>query len=35
VPVWETLVALGAGRGMAGAVHLVDSPAEALALLGR
>jgi predicted Rossmann-fold nucleotide-binding protein len=35
VPVWETLAALGAGRGMAGAVHLVDSPAEALALLGR
>ena len=35
VPVWETLAALGAGRGMAGAVHLVDSPDEALALLGR
>ena len=35
VPVWETLAALGAGRGMAGAVHLVDSPDEALALLSR
>ena len=33
VPVWESLAALGAGRGMAGAVHLVDSPDEALALL--
>jgi hypothetical protein len=29
------MAALGAGRGMAGAVHLVDSPDEALALLSR
>ena len=35
VPVWETLTALGAGRGMAGAVHLVDTPDQALALLTR
>ena len=35
VPVWETLSALGADRGMSRAVHLVDAPQEALELLSR
>jgi len=35
VPVWETLAALGADRTMSRAVHLVDTPREALELVGR
>lgn len=35
LPVWDALRALGAGRPMAGAIHLVDHPDEALDLIGR
>ena len=33
VPVWPALQALAQGRGMAGAVHLVDSAVEAAAIV--
>lgn len=33
VPVWPALAALAEGRGMAGSLHLVDSPDEVVALL--